>query len=670
MLSGERLFAGETVSDTLAAVLRAEPDYSRLPKNMPAQLVRLLRRCLQRDPRERLRDAGDARIMLREVIAGPGESPDAVSKPSRAPLYAMGAVAFALAIALFALSMRPAPDELPAIEFGVYPPVGYAWREFSLAPDGGALVVVGTSRVGHRSLWLRRMDDSQLRELPGTRQATFPFWSADSRSIAFFADGDLLRIDLANENVRRIAPAPNGRGGAWSPEGFILFTPEGSAPLYRIPPDGGTPEVVTTLDEGATTHRFPHFTPDGSAFTYSDHSNEPGRLHRYYQKMDGSPRVRLPDGMSESYPAGRNLFFVQDGDLVAHPFDPATGQLSGEPVYLAPSVSDVFPRTGRAAFSVANNGVLAWLSQENIQTRFNWYGSNGLIEEPGIATDAFTYPELSSDGRYVGFYRLDVGVAGSGDVWVHDLERGTSLRVITGSVSNGRTGWVDGDRGVIFSRDENLWVQDLDGGAPELLVDAAASEDAASLDAVTHATQAPDGSYTVFAAWDSNTDFNLWLIPRGEKSPVLMIDEPTLQADPRISPDAQWVAYVSLETGRSEIYVCRAVPQSIGMLVSIDGGRNPMWSEDGETLYYISAEGDLTSVSISKANDRLAFGLPKRLFRAPEGPPEGMTDSLFPTPYLMAVRDGRFLFQELAEEMPPRVIRVTLDWKSRLGRRE
>jgi Tol biopolymer transport system component/predicted Ser/Thr protein kinase len=671
MLSGERLFEGETVSDTLAAVLRAEPDYSRLPKNTPAQLVRLLRRCLNRDPRERLRDAGDARLMLQEVIAGPRESVDAVTrKSSRAPLYALGALAVALALTLVAVSMRPASMDLPAVEFDVNPPIGYAWREFSLAPDGSALVVVGTSRVGHRSLWLRRMDDSQLRELPGTLQATFPFWSADSRSIGFFAGGNLLRIDLANENVRRLAPAPNGRGGAWSPEGYILFTPEGSAPLYRIPPEGGTPEAVTSLDEGSSTHRFPHFTDDGSGFTYSDHGSISHGLQRYFQKVDGGPPVRLPDGMSESYPVGRNLFFVQDGDLVAQPFDPATGQLSGEPLFLAPDVPDVFPRTARSAFSVADNGVLAWLTQEKIQSRFNWYGSNGLVEEAGIATDAFTYPEVSDDGRYVVFYRLEAGVTGSGDLWVHDLERGTSRRVITGSESNGHTGWAEGDRSVIFNRDGNMLVQDLDGGAPEVLIDVAASEHAAYLDGVTHASQARDGSYIVFAAWDPNTDFDLWMVPRGESSPVRMIDEPALQADPRISPDSRWVAYVSGETGRGEIYVCRATPQSIGMLVSTDGGRNPMWSEDGETLYYISAEGYLTSVSISEASDRLAFGLPKPLFRAPAGPPDGMTDTLFPTPYLMAARGGRFLFQELAEEIPARAISVTLDWERRLGRRD
>jgi hypothetical protein len=339
MLAGRAAFEGETVGEVLGGILKAEPEWSRLPAATPAGIRRLLRRCLRKERSHRLTDIKDARIEIEE--AGSESEPVAVTRPaaSRTRLaWTVAAVLGVIAAGAVAWALRPAPA---APEMRVEIVTGATSNPASLAisPDGRQLVFVANDG-GRPRLWLRPLNVASARTLAGTDDARYPFWSPDSRSVGFFAEGKLKRIDVAGGSLQTLADVPNSRGGAWGSDDTILFAPSAVSPPFRVPASGGEPVAVTRLEPGIQNHRFPHFLPDGRRFLFHVLGG-PDVRGVYLGQLDDSGSRRLFDADSAAQFVSGYLLFVRQGTLFAQRFDAAAGALLGLPVLVAEDVASV-----------------------------------------------------------------------------------------------------------------------------------------------------------------------------------------------------------------------------------------------------------------------------------------------------------------------------------------
>jgi hypothetical protein len=344
MLTGKRLFEGETISDTLAHVLTKEPDLG----NVPAQARRLVERCLEKDPKRRLRDIGDAMALLEGVP--PAASPAAGARSKLPWLVAAAAVLAVVLLALGWVYFRGASPLQRNARFEVSPPGKSTLVFFELSPDGRYLAV-SAREAGRNRLWLRPLDSLVFQALPGTEEATYPFWSPDSAFIGFFAQGKLKKIALAGGPPQTLCDASDGRGGTWNRDGVVVFSPGPGSALSRVPAVGGVPAPVTRLASSQEFHRFPIFLPGGNRFLYLVNGDKPETNGIYAGSLDGTPPVRiLPDESSAAYiprdASGRSghLLFRREGTLMAQPFDPGRLRMTGE----------MFPLAGQVG-TLANN---------------------------------------------------------------------------------------------------------------------------------------------------------------------------------------------------------------------------------------------------------------------------------------------------------------------------
>jgi eukaryotic-like serine/threonine-protein kinase len=414
LLTGERLFKCEDASDTLAQVLTKQPDLERVPVNTR----RMLQACLQKDPKLRLRDIGDAKQLLSE---------DPAPARSRAVPWLITGLAVAGATVLALVSFRQKPPQQQIVRFEIQAPEKANIESFKLSPDGRYLAIAAANR-----LWLRALDSFELRSLAGTEGASYPFWSPGSDFIGFFTQGKLKKIALAGGPPLTLCDAPLGRGGTWNPDGVIVFAPENSGGLKRVSQAGGVPAPVTLLDRsGGNSDRFPEFLPDKGRFVYL-RGDQTERSGIYAGSLDGTAPVRLlPDLSYATYVPPKApdragyLLFRRENTLMAQPFDPDGLRLTGELFPVAESV-------GRAAvlgtdtFSVSTNGVLAYgsLSMSGLR-ELVWRDRSGkrlnVVTKPAqIARVA-----LSPDGETAA---LTIGVAGSMDIWLRDLNRNSDTR--------------------------------------------------------------------------------------------------------------------------------------------------------------------------------------------------------------------------------------------------
>jgi Tol biopolymer transport system component len=680
MLSGEQPFPGEVISDVIARILEREPPWERLAAPSHPLLRRLLERCLAKDPSDRFHDVADVRLEIQGILADPtgstlgfeqgaaGVKPPAAEPKSRAWRRLLPwAIATVLAVALvasFLLRPTPAPQ---LVEFAITAPPSQHLREFSLAPDGSSLVFVAIDRGGTSKLWLRRLHSAQLVELNSTEGAMFPFWSPDSRAVAFFAGGKLKRLDLASESVQSLADAPNGRGGAWHEEGTILFTPDGQDVLYSVSSLGGSPMPVTELAEGEASHRFPHFLPDSRRFVFCAHGPNSDPTHRYIGSLDSPELIRLPDGMSEVYTPPGHLLYLRERTLVAHAFDSGSMSLRGAPLPLFNTLLDTYPRTGRSSFSVSNAGALAYLQSTEVDSRFQWVDRNGRRGETMGPHDRYLGPSISHGGRHLVF--LKTAASGPGSLWLLDIARESTTRLVEFD-RNASLGlaWSPDDRSVLYTVDGAVFRMNLRGGAPEVLLDTTSPGSAASFQAPRSVDMAADKSFIVFDGWDAASDYDLWMLQLVEDAiPQRLSQIRRVQGSPKISPDMRWIAYESDESGRFEIYLRAARASEQKWLVSTGGGSAPIWNEDGTELYFLSPENVLMAVSIGNEDASPEVGLPVALFEAPEGPPNN-DQNVSTAPSLVAAAGDRFLFHVPAEELPTRAIKVVLNWELLLER--
>jgi Tol biopolymer transport system component len=617
MLTAQRLFTGETVSDVMAAVLRADIDLAELPGETPATVRSLLARCLDRDPRTRLQDAGEARI----VLAAPGVADEADEpRRERGMIWIAAAAAVALVAGIgvgrLVLTSPPPPQQNLALQVSV-PDRETVTGSFALSPDGTKLVFLTRREGGEPDLWLRSLGGFDARPLPGTAGARFPFWAPDGTEIAFFADGVLSRIALDGSSPRRVAKAIDPHGGTWSQSGVILFGTETG--VFNVRASGGAqPVAVTEVDEEAeNAHIWPVFLPDGRRFVFlTDSATDEGHRVRLADLDGGETRTLLTVIRSNLGidPAGF-LLLIQESQLMAYRMDMDSGALSGDPVFVANEIHPLGARH-QAPFAVSASGALAYQHGSAIVELVHLDldgASQGVID-----TGRFGSPVLSPDGRRLAFE--EERSAGEWLIWVHDLERGVRTLLSERGVRSGSPAW--GPRGDTiyynsFVGDEWTALREPAGGGgaveslgapPELLE----TGEFYLLDC------SPDGRWLLASAEIKGEGMNLFLYPLDDDSTgwIPWRGGPASQSNGAFSADSSWIVFTSSTSGREEVYLAPVEAGGGDRLrqISAGGGNEPRFSADGTRIYYRSSEEDLVAVEVELSEDGATAGPPEVQF--------------------------------------------------------
>jgi serine/threonine protein kinase len=617
MLTGAMLYRGETASDSMAAVITREPDWSALPAGTPPHIRRLLERCLRKDPKLRLRDIGEARILLDE----PGEpavaTPTVAAKPRRQGLpWAMaGAMALAAAGAIGTVWLKPKPVELSTARFPLILPEGQsdpgspATPEAAPSPDGRYIAFVARDKVT-TNLWLRPLGSLSARKLDHTEGATIPFWSPDGQFIGFFADDKLKRIAVAGGSLQTLsdakrtvfAAASSGDGGTWSREGVIVFAPGGTG-LMRVPASGGSATPATSLEKGEVAHTWPQFLPDGRHLLYFAKSDNPAQTGIYIQELGVSGRTLvLKNATRGAWAPPGYLLYVRESTLFAQRIDPSY-KLQGEAIPLAEDVADN-QSNGRAAFAVSGNGVLVYRGSPGGAARtLTWYDRQG--KPLGVAGKPGNYlaVRLSPDERSAA---VVIGPAHGvgGDTWIMDLATG----VLTRMTLDGESVLVIGT----WSPDSRRIVVNRSLGGPEEVTVASAKVRALG-NALRYAYDWSSDGGSLLGT--DETSHRLSLVPvSGETGAHTVAETPYSQRNPRFSPDGQRISYASNESGQYEVFIASFPSFAEKRQVSNGGGGASFWRKDGKELLYVAPDRTIMSAEI-KAGSGIDVSAPTPLFR-------------------------------------------------------
>jgi Tol biopolymer transport system component len=647
MLTGTPAFHGESVPDILSHVLQRDPDWTRLPATVPPPVHRLLRLCLEKDPKKRRQSAGDVRLDLEHALAEPAVlAPVVRDRRSRGWLLAGAAIAVvtiaALAIPAVGHLREAAPREM---RLQIVTPPSRAPLTFALSPDGRFIVFVApaSSSDSAQHLFVRALDETEARALPGTDGARAPFWSPDSKSIGFFASEKLFRIDIGGGPPQALAPAQVAMGGAWNEDGTILFAQNTVSPLLKIPASGGEAMAATQLDSPHHLgHRFPSFLPGGRRFLFFA-EGERDVSGIYLGSLDGEPAKRLTAADSSGvYLAPDRVAFLRQGALVARALDVGRGELTGDPVTLASRV---------AAFSVSASGVVALRAGGGRRARMTWFDRKGGHElGPAYAANA---PELSPDGRHLA---VDRTVQGNRDVWMIDLARDSLTPFTFHQAVDGFPLWSPDATQIVFESTRNgtfdIWIRPSNGAeAEQLLLE--------TPDAEWPLGWTKNGQFLLYQRTDLKTSWDLWAMPMtgNDRTPFPVADSPFAERMGQFSPDGRWVAYETNESGRPEI-MTRAFPKSSGAFpVSTGGGTAPRWRGDGKEIYFISPDSKMMAVPVETDGASFEAGRPVALFST------DIVDQPFKAQYTVS-RDGRFLLNNLQpEEASASPITLILNWK-------
>jgi eukaryotic-like serine/threonine-protein kinase len=666
MLTGRRAFPGDDVTETIANIVKSDPDWGALPPDTSVAVRALLRRCLNKDPDRRLRHIADARFNLEdaETLALPAARSSA---PMRVLPWAVAVCSLAAAVALGYL--KETTPETQVTRFQIVTPATNDPFSFALSGDGRQIAFVADSEAGAR-LWIRTLDQIAPRVLAGTEGATEPFWSPDGRAIGFFADGKLKRVDVANGIIRVLADAPIPRGGSWNQDGVILFSPTVYTGLMRVSANGGTAMAVTQRPPaGEGTHRWPTFLPDSRQFMFLVALAEPNVRGLYLGALDGgTPRRVLAAEASTLYAAPGYLLLPSQRVLIAYRFDTSHGAITSDPITVAPSVDiDSGAATGLSGFSISATGVLAHRNGATTRRQLVWVDRAGREQGALVASDdtAFASPELAPDGRRVAILR---NIQGNPDIWLIDAERGTASRFTYAPSLEQSVAWSPDGRRMVFGTNRkgrfDLFEKQVDGAADEqpLLVSA---EDKSVQD------WSRDGRYLLYAVQGDKTGSDLWVVPMvGERKPFPVLQSMFDEVHGQFSPDGHWLAYASNENGRFEVYV-RTFPALDGKRqVSIGGGIYPRWRPDGRELFYVAPDNSLMAVTISggSKSETIVPGTAVALFRNPRLAVAGNTGTsnfLARPPYAVTA-NGRFLLDVSTGDEGAAPITVVLNWTAGL----
>jgi len=666
MLTGKQAYSGETVTDTLAAVLTRDPDWSQIPAKTPARVSVLLQRCLQKDPKQRLRDIGDARISLDEVLAGaPDRAPTfAAPKPTwlRALPWGLGAPLLAALAAFAFLYFQQRGSAPPGQTMFFHVTFPLPARDMALAPNGHTLAVVAYSQSARKNaIWIYQLGSPDARSLDDTEGATFPFWSPDGRSLAYFADGKLKKMDISGGSVEALCDAPSGRGGTWNKDGVIVFTPDGQlgGGLYRVPASGGTPVQISKPDPNRKeqSHRYPMFLPDGKHYLYlaANFSGAKGSNAIFVGALDSDEKRFVVEASGNAeYAAPGYLLFPREKTLFAQRLDLRRFSLTGEPTAVLTDL-EYQSQIGRAVYAVSDSGLLVSQTGRGVAlSRPTWFdrkgNAGGVIGEPGVYGNL----SIAPNGKSAVVDQTDMASVNQ-DIWTYDLQRDNAKRLTFNPALDTTPIWSPDASRVVFGSNRtlsvDLFVKNSDGSQEE--------KDFVHSDLNNLPNDwSRDGKYVLY-----DGDSDLWFVTLPEMKSRMLFKAPSVVRNGQFSPDGKWVAYASNESGRWEIYVT-SFPDARGKWqVSTGGGEQPRWRGDGKELFYLSSDYKLMAVQVTSGSNFDASP-PVTLFQANPRQPVSTNDQFV---YDVS-RDGqRFLIitQEKQEESAP--MSVVLNWAAKLN---
>ena len=694
MATGERPFDSASPAGVIAAILHTDPPPpSTIRPDLPPALDWIIEKALAKKPEARWRAAGDVVEVLRWIArpstalaAGPStplragpSTPLRAGSPAhtqtgdghgpsrvevvRGRLLPLGIAAALIVIAVMFLALsrglRTEMPATPALTFSILPPPGGGFTptpssvptpQFALSPDGRRLVYVAAMANEAPQLWIRPLDSLDAQPVPGTQGAEYPFWSPDSDSLGFFANGTLKRVDLAGGPPRVLAAAPHGRGGAWNRSGVILFAPHTQSPLYRVEAAGGDATPLTQVDAARheSSHRWPQFLSDDRYFVYFVQTTSPESHVIYLGDLDGSaPRMLVTSPLSASYVPPDHLLFVVDNALMAARFDERAARILGEPVPIVARVAG--SSNFYAAVSASQTGLLAYASSA-ASAELVWFDRSG--RRTGSLGPPAEYVDfrLSPDDRQLALAEVDPR-SHRPDIRVLDLVRGTKLRLTLDAVTDASPVWSPDGRQIVFRSNpdgpHNLYQIGADGGA--------GSKPLLQTQNAKYPTDwSRDGQKIVYHTYVRETGSDIWLVSPDGSDPTPLVRTPFDEVQGQMSRDERWLAYTSLESDRPEVYIRSLSNAGTRWQVSAGGGTDPRWRGDTRELFYASADSWLMSVSFVGARP----GTPQRLFPIRVPTPVD--------PYLSnynVTSDGqRFLLKVPAHDVTSTPIHVLSNW--------
>jgi len=618
MLTGRRLFEGETISHVLADVIKGEIDLSKLPSSTPNAIRDLLKRCLDRDLKNRLQWIGEARI----VIDHSGKEPQATATTTKVPQrrilpWAVAAGLAMVSIGLGALLWRaPQPVEQPLkplvrldVDLGPDVSLGSQGTDVILSPDGTRLAYVSQNR-----LFTRRLDQPKAIELAGAEGAFAPFFSPDGQWVAFFAQGKLKKTSVEGGTPITVCNAPNAQGGSWGEDGNIVAALAGNSGLSRVASFGGTPAPLTELGQGEITHRSPQVLPGGKAVLFTANrvaATFDGADIEVISLADRRTKTLVRGGTSGRYlPSGR-LVYINNGTLFAVQFAPDQMEVRGTPTPLLEQVA-YSSSNGFAQFDFSRSGTLVYRQglggggMVTIQWLEGGHKIQSLLAKPGY----YMRPRVSPDGQLLA---MDIAEGSDSDVWVYDWQRDTMTRLTFG----GGKGfvepvWSPDGRYIVGKTNEGsmAWIRADGAGKPQSLTESKSPQFPWSF--------SPDGKRLAYQGTSAANQIEVWTLPvesngfglrAGKPEPFLQ--SPFEERQPAFSPDGRWLAYASNESGVFQVYV-RAFPDKGGKWqFSNTGGAFPEWARNGRELFFRTLDNRIMVANYTVKGDSFVADKPR-----------------------------------------------------------
>jgi len=665
MVTGKRAFEGKTTASTIAAILAADPPpISSVQPLSPSALETTVKSCLAKDPDERLQTVHDVKLQLRWIQESGSSSRPAAATAARKPIDRMGwLVAATLLLLLLAgvVAWWLRPRETPSAMY-FNSSVPFPTNYVALSPDGKRLALVAYSDQANKNvIWLQQVGGRGATVLPGTEGAAYPFWAPNGRSIGFFADGKLKTIDVASgRSAQSLADAPFGRGGSWSKDGVILFTPDAWSGLYRVPSSGGTPVQVTKAEvsQFQVSNRWPVFLPDGRHFLYLA-CNFSGHLDKnwiFVGSLDSEERRPIVNASTNAvYVDPGYLLYWRDDALVAQRFDLHDYSVAGEPHILSDAVQ-YFPQTNFAVFDAAGKTLVTQTragkgANKSQLTWFDRHGKQlGLVGPPELVSN----PKISPDGKRVAVDQIDTD-GRHVNIWIHDLNSDAASRLGFGPWLEQVTVWSPDSKQVIYTANEKLFFsiyrKNADGsGSAESLVDLGTPQ------------QGPwdwsrDGKNVL-----ARKDRELWYVTLPDRQARPLLQSPSLVRNAQFSPDGKFVAYSSSETGNWEVYVSPFPGFGSKWQVSRGGGEEPRWRGDGKELFYLGPDSRLMAVDV-KNSSGFEVGPPVALFPIHLRQPLSAMDFFS---YDVTADGQKFLVNTKVDSSTSAPLSIILNWSSEI----
>jgi Tol biopolymer transport system component len=630
MVTRRRAFEGKSQFSVLGAILDKEPErVSVLLPSSPPRLDETVGRCLAKNPEQRYGCMHDVKLQLETIAAGGAEaraeagSAAVAGSGSWVPwIAAVIGLLFAMGAGLAYFAKR---ESVAVVRSSILPPAGTSFVTMLpgagppvLSPDGTQLAFTARDEKSKVLLYVRLLASTAAQALPGTDDAIYPFWSPDSREIAFFAAGKLKRVNASGGPPQDICDSFGGRGGSWSKDGVIVFTPSSNQPLLRVPATGGTPEAASKLDvaTGENSHRFPFFLPDGKHFIYWSRTSRVGQSPVLYVGELGSLQGKMlmkSDSMA-SYASGR-LLFLRGQTLMAQPFDMNKVELSGEPQAVAERIA-INGASVRAMFSASETGRLIYQTGEaSAGWTLVWRDREGKQTEAVAKAERYLTPALSPDGTRLAVTEF-AGYQGVSDIWIFDLTRQTNTRFTFGPASQTFAVWSSDGKTIFYGSNDkgatHIYAKAANGSGAERLV----LEESDVVE--TPRLVSPDGRYLVYGRRaKAEAGYHVWALPlSGGGKPFAIVQDAFDEDFPSLSADGKWMAYQSNESGRREIYVTAFPGGGAKWQVSNNGGTSPKWRRDGKELFFLDAADTVNAVDVNTSAGAPRLGAPHGLFQA------------------------------------------------------